>query len=65
MPRLAKAQTGYNWCFIGDFNAVRDLNERNNVNNGRKKREVERFNDFIENNQLFDNATCGYQIHVV
>jgi len=54
MLRLAKVQASYWWCFIGDFNVVRSSNERKGVINGRKKREVEGFNDFIEKNQLCD-----------
>jgi len=43
------------WCVVGDFNSIRRVGERRNVGlDGDHRREMKRFNDFIEGSELFD-----------
>jgi len=52
------------WCFIGDFNVVRRVNERKGTGiRGRQTIEIQRFNSFIENNLLMDTPIVGGNIH--
>jgi len=47
-------------CVVEDFNSIRRSREKRNVGNGDDhKREVRRFNDFIENSELVDIPMVG------
>jgi len=46
------------WCVVGDFNSIRRVGERRNVcMDGDHRREMRRFNDFIDGSKLFDITT--------
>jgi len=48
------------WCVMGDFNAVRNINERKGVGNGHVNRnEIEKFNRFIDTCMLMDIPAVG------
>ena len=53
------------WCILGDFNAVRKSSERKGLNSRgyTTKREVERFNNFIDTSELIDVPLIGESIH--
>jgi len=60
LANIKQAQQNSTWCIIGDFNAVRNGNEKKGVRiEGIKKREIKRFNNFIENNFLLDMPIVG------
>jgi len=43
------------WCVVGDFNSIRSPSERRNAGcDVDHKREMKRFNDFIESYELVD-----------
>jgi len=43
------------WCILGNFNAVRKKEERRGVNiDGSNKKEISKFNKFIEKTEMFD-----------
>ncbi|XP_057443259.1 uncharacterized protein LOC130735191 [Lotus japonicus] len=50
-----------NWCFLGDFNAVRAIQERRgaSIASSQYRREMEEFNTFIEEAELVDIPTAG------
>ena len=48
------------WCVAGDFNSIRRAEERRNARvDGDYRREMRRFNDFIEGTKLFDIPMRG------
>jgi len=48
------------WCFYGDFNAVRSVNERRGVRErGDQSKEINGFNGFIERNLLMELWVVG------
>jgi hypothetical protein len=53
---------GCSWCIVGDFNAVRDANERrgvgSHIQHGRMQEMVE-FDDFVESLELIDMPLIG------
>jgi len=47
------------WCFCGDFNAIKSINERKWVDRGDFSSEIKGFNNFIESNLLMDLLIVG------
>ncbi|MCI35265.1 endonuclease/exonuclease/phosphatase family protein, partial [Trifolium medium] len=46
-------------CACGDFNAVRNIDERRSVNGGQRPLNQIPFNCFIDDNTLIDLPLCG------
>lgn len=47
------------WCLAGDFNSVRNSDERKGVSSQQVTREMKEFDDFIENMGLNDLPLVG------
>jgi len=55
-----RTQISMPWCVVGNFNSIRRLGERISVNrNMDYKKEMRRFNDFIEKMKLLDISMVG------
>jgi len=58
--QIMSNSVGIAWCMVGDFNAVRNPNERQGVGQAKANRsEMNGFNNFIVSNQLLDIPTTG------
>jgi len=48
------------WCVVGDFNSIKRARERRNAGmDGDHRREMRRFNEFMESSELFDIPMMG------
>jgi len=55
-----REQNTKTWCVVGDFNSIRSLGERRNAKfDANHRREMRRFNEFIENKELVDIPMVG------
>ncbi|MCH80340.1 cysteine-rich receptor-like protein kinase [Trifolium medium] len=58
-PSVGASGGGGNWCVCGDFNSIRDEEERKGRGSYVRQEDVNLFNSFIEHAELVDLPLCG------
>ena len=59
LTNIKSAYQNLAWCFCGDFNGVRCVNERNDARERGNQSKIRGFNNFIERNFLLDLPIVG------